>query len=970
MAWFQRAGWMGIGAVAAGVAVPAEAVTRTWVGPVNGTWGNDTHWSPIGIPTAADDVLFNSGNSETVNIIFSDKFANSVAVTNGDVLWRNSQVSPPDDPLVDITGSLVVGGFGTSPSLTINARDISVDADTVSIGSGFGGVAELFLEGSGVVTANTVSIGTGSSQGVLRVSGNSFTDVGNLLTDDLTIGGGVSGQIINSNLENAFAVIDVNNHLQVNATGTIELHGQISAGTATILGQLDRPNESGARVFLEVANQLTWNTTDGLITRETARAGTVDLQSNLALAGGILEASGFTGPGVVNWTSGTLGDPDDLTIDGANANLPATLSISSSKELYVGGELNVGADQGGDLVHTASEEIASQTGSLGSDANADGIGASAIFGTVGGGWHTGGDLVVADDTSAALTIQSGAVVITGVTYNSVPEFGFSITGSPDADIVLGGSATGTHVVSVDGAMSQLWAADDVFIGGTKTIAAGNATVTLTNAGELIAGDTITVWNGAELDARGGIATFQTLDVRGTADFRTQTITPDAGGYVVALNGGTLRADAVDFGNLPLIGFGTVDAPFSTQGDVTATGDLTLGDASDFNGVSIGGTLNVGSNTVTLNKAGFFTLGNANVNTVAGSRVIASNGFQLPAGAVFSGSGNLQGRIASSTGSIILAQDSLALGDALNPAGVFLDGELDVATATVTLNDANDAVLGSLTTLGDGLGNTGVLIAQNGITLGFGRNLAGHGTVLTPNDPFKPLINNGNILGESAANPITLTGYVKGVGTLDHVTITGTDAPGFSPATVYRGNVAYAGTLEIELGGTSAGTFDRIVHSGVADLGGTLDVALINEFNPALGDSFAVLSAAQAQGTFDTLSGLDLGGGLSLDVVYSPTAVSLLVVSAALVGDYNADGFVSQADLDLVLLNWGATLRPVGFNEAALVGGGPFDGLVSQNELDGVLLNWGNGTPPTNSIPEPGGFAALVGLGSLVLRRRR
>ena len=57
---------------------------------------------------------------------------------------------------------------------------------------------------------------------------------------------------------------------------------------------------------------------------------------------------------------------------------------------------------------------------------------------------------------------------------------------------------------------------------------------------------------------------------------------------------------------------------------------------------------------------------------------------------------------------------------------------------------------------------------------------------------------------------------------------------------------------------------------------------------------------------------------------------------ALEGDYNGNGTVEQADLDLVLLYWGqaaANAPPAWTNSRP-------SGVVDQAELDAVLLNWG------------------------------
>jgi hypothetical protein len=72
---------------------------------------------------------------------------------------------------------------------------------------------------------------------------------------------------------------------------------------------------------------------------------------------------------------------------------------------------------------------------------------------------------------------------------------------------------------------------------------------------------------------------------------------------------------------------------------------------------------------------------------------------------------------------------------------------------------------------------------------------------------------------------------------------------------------------------------------------------------------------------------------------------------ALPGDYNASGTIEQADLDLVLLHWGAGAMtpPTGWLND------PPTRLIDQDELDGVLLNWGNTASVRGTfaaVPEP------------------
>ena len=83
------------------------------------------------------------------------------------------------------------------------------------------------------------------------------------------------------------------------------------------------------------------------------------------------------------------------------------------------------------------------------------------------------------------------------------------------------------------------------------------------------------------------------------------------------------------------------------------------------------------------------------------------------------------------------------------------------------------------------------------------------------------------------------------------------------------------------------------------------------------------------------------------------------------GDLDGDGFVGQADLDIVLGEWGN--GPPGDPRADA----DDDGFVGQADLDVVLGSWGQGTLPPQFVPEPGALSVLaLGAGVLLRHRRR
>lgn len=67
--------------------------------------------------------------------------------------------------------------------------------------------------------------------------------------------------------------------------------------------------------------------------------------------------------------------------------------------------------------------------------------------------------------------------------------------------------------------------------------------------------------------------------------------------------------------------------------------------------------------------------------------------------------------------------------------------------------------------------------------------------------------------------------------------------------------------------------------GTADLDGTLTITLADGYTPSLGNTFDVVTYGSLVGTFTTINGLDIGGGLALAPTYLANALRLIDVSA-------------------------------------------------------------------------------------------
>jgi len=403
-------------------------------------------------------------------------------------------------------------------------------------------------------------------------------------------------------------------------------------------------------------------------------------------------------------------------------------------------------------------------------------------------------------------------------------------------------------------------------------------------GDCTVGTMLNSDSAARMDVAGALVLEGGADFSGSGQI-------DAG--TIELNGAQVSATLSEACGLEnhgqVSGHGAIATEFhgASSSSITVSGGmLTAGDPASYSGFSTAGKLHVGSNTAVLLTKGFAPLGSE--TTVVGGTLDAGNGVALGTGDDVVGHGDLSGPVAAGFGSTIAGTGALSLGDANAYHGFFSDGSLITGAHTVTINDRNEAVLGSLTELGSDTAD-GTLIADNGLVVEFGKNIVGRGTVNTPDDPLSPLTNNGAIVGDFPG-AIQLTGYVKGVGTLDNVTVTGTLSPGLSPTRLYVGNLEIdaGGGLLMELGGRSAGSeHDQLFSTGLLGMGGTLGVDLIGGFDPQIGDEFDLFDGAMT-GAFGAIDLPGLQAGLDWDrnslytdgvisVVPEPATLLLLVV---------------------------------------------------------------------------------------------
>ena len=571
-------------------AAPAQTA-YSWNFSGSDNWSNETRWSPVGVPGAADDVTVAIGSASAYTVtVNTTQAANTLLVNNANAILRD------------------LGGANTFSvgTLTVSAGRFNQDTGILSLGAGGATV-----NGSGFFA---FSNGTVAGTGPVNVTiANGFSwDNGTLKTALNLANGGTMVSGLGTKILGDGGALNMNGGTTT-FTGTIKYSG---AGSVTVA--------AGAT--------MDW-TADASVVKDTAYAGAAPFTIN-----GTLKKSGGTGTGsfdtglsltnagTIQVSSGTLLVNSDLVNTG-------TITADAGKEFKFGtGTLTFNAGSqvtGAGTFHLRGGTSTSAVIDLQADTPASNF--NFEIGTVQGTktltvtgpltWKQGvvGGAATLKATGGG-SITGSATVSTGLADLSAGTFDWSggnITFSGNGTLHVAAGATlstagnnnftrssGSPIVQNDGTVEKTGGTGSMILtsglafnnAGTLRVTSGKITLqgTLTNTG------TLDVGSGAELFVDGGTANLNA----GTTMTGTGRVNVDSAGSTLALNA------AVSFpGGLRLV-----------RGDVTGTGSLTVAGPFTwgvFNG-SVGGS-------ATINAAG------GGDWTASGDRLVSTGTVNLTGG---------------------------------------------------------------------------------------------------------------------------------------------------------------------------------------------------------------------------------------------------------------------------------------------------------------------------------------------------
>ncbi len=903
----------------------------TWIDPASGDWDTASNWSTGAVPGPSDDVVI-ATSGITVTHSGSDGDAiGSLTISASDATLSLSNGSLAITVSSSISGGLTISGgtLSTSATLTIGGATnwgagtitghgtVICDGGLTLLGTGDSGHPAIEdLDGATLDNAAAASTTDGSllslNDGAVfdNEPGSSFTietySIGELIpmttdaTDTAFINQGTFLDVANN-------ILDVSVAFDQAAIGSTE----VQAGYLSLLdgGTIDGAVTVDGGATVDFAGPFELGSSSSISGAGSVAFGRYFITDTSATIDGAFNVSGGTS---VGYGSATFAD--DATID----NLGANLEISTSN-----GALNIASSQSF-AITTLSIEEGTLSGD-GGDITVTGSttwdgGTISGFGTVtcAGGLTLIGpsdqndaiddlDGVTLDNAGAASVIDSRLSLNDGAVIDNEPGGSFTIESYSSGELSpISSDATDTafinHGTFLDAANNILdvsVAFDQAAIGSIE-VQAGY--LSLLDGGTI--DGAVTVDGGATVDFAGPFELGSSSSISGAGSvafgryFITDTSATIDGAFNVS--GGT----SVGYGSATFADDATIDNLGANLEISTSNGALNIASSQSFAITTLSieeGTLSGDGGDITVTGSTTWDGG-----TISGFRTLS-----IPAAATASlGEPDglftefLDGVTLDNAGTATLSDVGYPTGYSLglgNGAGVDNQpgGSFTFLTTTAILSDGTATFFkneGTLTQAGgvgsDGninvpFNNTGSVAVQQG-TLGLtdatnsGTVAVASGTVVSANTYTQTA--GATVLNGGTINCGALSidaGALSGTGTINaDVTNGGQVIPGGTGAAgPLQINGAYtqtaAGALDIGIGGATAGSqYARVTISGTASLGGTLNVALVNNFHPAVGNTFQILTFGFTAGNFTGYNGLSLGGGVFLDPVFSASSLTL------------------------------------------------------------------------------------------------
>jgi len=624
-------------------------------------------------------------------------------------------------------------------------------------------------------------------------------------------------------------------------------------------------------------------------------------------------AGNWSNPG--KWSAGVPTGTSTALIDNGNgAASPVTLDVNGSAT-----NLSIDSDDSLSFNNGVSLSIGAAGGGT-----INNVGHLNINST-----GTATELIVVNAVPAAVTLTGGGTLnMSNNPNNVIGVFGGGLT---NVNNTIQGAG---HIGNTQMGLNNQGTINANIAGANHLIIdpPGNATDTNTGTIEATSGGTLEL-QGAIYANTGGkiqaVGTGSTVLLEQSVVINGGTVTTSGGGTIVS-NGFGFSGPALDGRTNIVTNAGTFQIPDGNTaellGTVNNTGTILL------NGATSQTQLNFQAQNTNLTGKGTVIMSNSvnNVIGVFGGNLTNMNNTIEGAGHI----GNTQAAV-NNKGKIIANQPTaliidcvgfsnpgtliVNLGSLMNITGPFsnfsgttLTGGTYMVSGTLQFNGANivnDAAKITLTgapsaiidqAANDGLRNFAAITSRGSLTLhskktlvtpgGFsnaGKLTVATGTKFTTGGAYTQTGGTTTVDGTLTAPSGTSIqgGKVFGKGTIASTVVssgafTAGDSPTktgkLSPST-YTQNAN--GSLNIAIGGLTAGTqYGQLAVANGASLNGTLNVTLINNFLPAIGNTFTILTTSARSGQFATVNGLSINGGEHFQISYGATSVTLTVVS--------------------------------------------------------------------------------------------